>query len=612
MGSVAVPLAGLEESYDYIIVGGGTAGCVLANRLTEDKDVRVLLLEAGDDRTTDPLVLTPGLVAGVYGKDEYDWNFQSVPQSTLNNRIINQARGKMLGGSSALNFMMLVYPSKASIDAWAAVGNPNWNFEALKPYLKKFATVDVPSASTKDICSITYNNDTVAYGDGPVQVSFGEGYGVTNKGWFDTFASLDLLSKRDARDGQALGAFQNASSIDPTTKTRSFSAVTYLTPEVRARENLKILTNTHVNKVLFDTTGPEPVATGVEINVNGIVSQVSASLEVILSAGALQSPQILELSGVGSKEILAQHNIPVVFENPAVGEGMQDHPIVCQSFEVKEGTPSGDVLRDPAVLKALLDMYTADRSGPLGQLTISVAYTPLVNKTGVISDEGVKKLFAGRDFSNPARAAIRDIVTNPNEPTFQYILFPTQVHIADKPDNMATHLIPVEPENFLTVMTILNSPFSRGSVHIQSSDPKAAPVWDPKYNHDDLDMELLARGVQFVEHLVAPESALGKLLNQSGRRLPQLKGDDLETAKEIVRQRQISVFHVSGSCSMRPREQGGVVNERLQVYGAKGLRVVDASIFPIEPAGNIQSVVYSVAERAADLIKEDRRKAVKV
>ncbi|CCC11111.1 hypothetical protein SMACR_03818 [Sordaria macrospora] len=604
--ATAVPLAGLEQSYDYVIVGGGTAGCVLANRLTEDKDVRVLLLEAGGDKTTDPVVLTPGLVSGVYGKDEYDWNFESVPQSTLNNRIVNQARGKMLGGSSGINFMMLVYPSKASIDAWAAVGNPTWDYEALKPYLKKFATVDVPSASTKEITHITYNNDTVAYGDGPVQISFGEGYGITNEGWFDTFESLELLSKTDQRDGEALGAFQNANSIDPATNTRSFSAVAYLTAEVRARENLKILTNTHVNKVLFDTTGSEPVATGVEINVNGTVSQVSANLEVILSAGALQSPQILELSGVGSTEILSQHSIPVVVENPAVGEGMQDHPIVCQSFEVNEGTPSGDIMRDPAVVEALMAMYAADRSGPMGQLTISCAYTPLVNKTGVVSEQCIQDLFAGRDFSDPARAAVRDIVSDPNDPTFQYILFPTQVHIPDHPESMASHLIPVEPENFLTIMTILNSPFSRGSVHIASADPKAAPVWDPKYNHDELDMELLARGVQFVESLVAPNTALGKLLNQTGRRLPQLKGDDLETAKEIVRERQISVFHVSGSCAMRPREQGGVVNERLQVYGAKGLRVVDASIFPVEPSGNIQSVVYSVAERAADLIKEDR------
>lgn len=605
--ATAIPLAGLEKSYDYVIVGGGTAGCVLANRLTEDKDVSVLLLEAGGDKTTDPVILTPGLIAGIYGKEEYDWNFMSVPQPTLNNRIINQARGKMLGGSSGINFMMLVYPSKASIDAWAAVGNPNWDYNALKPYLKKFATVDVPSATTKDICSITYNNDTVAYGDGPVQVSFGEGYGPTNEGWFDTFESLDLLARTDQRDGEALGAFQNANSIDPATKTRSFSAVAYLTAEVRARENLKILTNTHVNRVLFDTSGDEPVATGVEININGTVSQVSANLEVILSAGALQSPQVLELSGVGSASILAQHDIPVVIENPAVGEGMQDHPIVCQSFEVNEGTPSGDVLRDPALVQSLLEMYQADRSGPMGQLTISCAYTPLVNKTGVVSEECVNDLFAGRDFSNPARAAVRDIVANPNEPTFQYILFPTQVSIPDKPESMASHIIPVEPENFLTVMTILNSPFSRGSVHIASNDPKAAPVWDPKFNNDELDMELLARGVQFVENLVAPDAALGKLLNQTGRRLPQLRGDDLETAKEIVRQRQISVFHVSGSCAMRPREQGGVVDERLKVYGAKNLRVVDASIFPVEPAGNLQSVVYATAERAADLIKEDRK-----
>jgi choline dehydrogenase-like flavoprotein len=171
---------------------------------------------------------------------------------------------------------------------------------------------------------------------------------------------------------------------------------------------------------------------------------------------------------------------------------------------------------------------------------------------------------------------------------------------------MAEYITPSQPENYLTVMTILNHPFSRGSIHISSSDVSSLPVWDPAYNTNPLDMELFARSLQFVDKIVAPTSAFGSLLKPSGKRIPDIRADDFEQAREIVRQRQISVFHVAGSCAMLPRDKGGVVDNRLRVYGVKGLRVVDASVFPLEPSGNLQSTVYAVAERAADILKEDR------
>ncbi|KAL1835765.1 hypothetical protein VTJ49DRAFT_6095 [Mycothermus thermophilus] len=602
-----------DQPFDYIVVGGGTAGLVVANRLSENSNVRVLVIEAGADKTADPLVLTPGLVAGLYGKDEYDWNFISTPQPSLNNRYINQARGKMLGGSSALNFLMLVYPSKGNIDAWAEVGNKSWNFEALAPYFRKFATVHAPPAPAKDLLGLNYVDEGKPAGDGPVHASYSEGYNATNKAWFDAFAELGLEAKSDPRDGTALGAVQNHATIDPSTHTRSFSASAYYTPEVAKRPNLVVLTETLVTKVLFDaSSGSEPIATGVEVlSKDGQRQRISASVEVILAAGALQTPQILELSGVGGRELLEKLGIPVIVDNPNVGEHLQDHPIVCQSFEVADGVPSADVLRDPNVLQALLGLYTADGrgAGPLGESIISIAYSPLVDGSGVASPHTASKLLAEHEASltTPSARAIRNLISSPTEPTFQYLLFPSQIHIPSNPASMADYIIPVLPENYITVMTILNQPFSRGSVHASSADPRAAPVWDPKYNDHPLDLELLARGVQFVERLVDPNGAFGgKVLKKGGKRLPELKADELETAKEIVRQRQISVFHVSGSCGMRPKEDGGVVDERLRVYGVKGLRVVDASVFPLEPVGNIQSVVYAVAERASDLIKEDR------
>jgi choline dehydrogenase-like flavoprotein len=516
----------------------------------------------------------------------------------------------MLGGSSALNFLMMVYPSKGNIDAWAALGNPSWNYDALAPYFRKFATVHTPPQSAKDLLGLTYLNEGLTKGDGPIQVAYSEGYGAPNKAWMQTFADLGLEMSTDPRDGNALGAFQNHASIDPETHTRSYACTGYYTPEVAKRPNLVVLTETLVNKVIFDTTsGEDAVATGVEIiTKDGQKKQVSASAEVILAAGALQTPQILELSGVGGRDLLEEHSIPVVVENPNVGEHIQDHPIVCQSFEVADGVPSGDVLRDGNILQALVGMYQTGGAGPLGQSVISVAYAPVVDGSGVVPVEAKKAFLAQHeaDLATPHAKVIRDLVESPTEATFQFLLFPSQVSIPDRPTSMAHYITPVLPENFITIMTIINQPFSRGSVHITSADVKALPTWDPKYNSNPLDMELLARAVQFVERLVDPATPFGGVLKQGGKRLPELRADDLETAREIVRQRQISVFHVAGSCAMRPREQGGVVDERLRVYGTKRLRVVDASVFPLEPVGNIQSVVYAVAERAADFIKEDR------
>lgn len=516
----------------------------------------------------------------------------------------------MLGGSSALNFMMVLYPTQSVLDAWGALGNPGWDHATLAPYLRRFATVHAPPQAARDVVGLTYHDESLAAGDGPIQISFGAGYGPTNKAWMETFAQLGLQVDSDPRNGKALGAFQNPASIDPASKTRSYAANGYYGPEVRQRSNLVVLTETVVTRVAFDQSGAVPVATGVEVLAkDGQKKEVAATVEVILAAGALQSPQILELSGVGDKRLLDQLGIPVVVDNANVGENMQDHPVVCQSFEVKDGVPSADVLRDPNVLNALIALYQDSRGGPLGQSVVSVAYAPAVDGSGVLTTEAKKSLFAEHEanLTGPADPIIRSVVESAEEPVFQFMLFPSQVRIPDRPANMADYMIPTRPENYITVMTVLNHPFSRGSVHITSSDVNHLPTWEPAYNKNALDFELLARAVQFVERIADPALPLGALLKEGGGRVPEIRGDTLEQAKDIVRQRQISVFHVVGSCAMLPRDKGGVVDHQLRVHGTRGLRVVDASIFPIEPTGNIQTTVYAVAERAADLIKEARR-----
>lgn len=239
----------------------------------------------------------------------------------------------------------------------------------------------------------------------------------------------------------------------------------------------------------------------------------------------------------------------------------------------------------------------------------------MADSSGVLDSEARKELLdkhlsaehkTPASYSAKEQEVIKTLIATTHEPTYQFLLFPTQINIPHVPTSMADYITPVEPENYITVMAMLNHPFSRGSVHIASANFQDAPVWDPKYNDQDIDLELLARAAQFTETLVKTEPFSG-LLKPDGRRL-QAKADSLEAAREVVRARQISVYHISSSAVMLPREAGGVVDNRLRVYGVKNLRVVDASVFPIEPLGNIQATVYAVAERAADILKEDRAK----
>ncbi|KAK8038381.1 glucose-methanol-choline oxidoreductase [Apiospora phragmitis] len=565
---------------DYIVVGGGTAGLTVASRLSEDEHVQVLVVEAGPAHDDDPL-------------------------AALQGRSINQARGRGLGGSSSMNFMMWLHPSRASMDAWEKLGNPGWGYDGLAPYFKKSCTVHPPSASAKQIAGLGSPHDFSEPGNGPVHVSFSEGYSMPlNNAWMETFSSLGYAVTADPRTGKAVGAFQNPASIDPATKARSYAA---------NAPNLTVLTDATVKRIIFEDAPDGPVAKGVVAQTKDGETTLSVRSEVILAAGALQSPQLLELSGIGGRQVLERCGISVLVDNPNVGERLQDHAIVCQSFEVGEGVPSGDVLRDSDLLNTLVQLYSSSQgAGPLGQSNISTAYIPLVDQHGIMSAENRKALFdthlRGADGSSMLSEefrVLRSVVEPQDEPTAQYLLFPSQISIPREPENMASYITPVQPQNFITIMTVLNHPFSRGSVHVTSSDVNVKPVLDPRYMTHPLDLEITARHVQFVEQIVKTEPFRSSLKEQ-GARLPETIGNDLEKAKDIVRRRQISVFHVCGTCAMLPRGRGGVVDSRLQVYGTKNVRVVDASIFPLQTLGNTQSVVYAVAERAADLIKQDR------
>lgn len=522
----------------------------------------------------------------------------------MHDRTIGQPRGKQLGGSSAINLMVIMYPSRENIDAWGQLGNTGWSFDELEPYFHKMATVTPPSTNAKEVTHVDEWYDPSIPGTGPLQIGWGSGYSADlNGAWVETFGQLGLEMSADPRSGNATGGFQNMQSVDPISKTRSYSATAFYGAEERARSNLVVLTNTVAKRILTKTTVDGVVATGVEIRTATNETQVvSARVEVILAAGSLQSPQILELSGIGNRELLEEYSIPVVLENPNVGEHLQDHAIVAQLFEVRDGVTTVNSLRNSTFLAEQMALFTSNQTGYLSQAQLSSAYTPFVDGKGRMSSDAVKSLLdehLGTEESNLETQVLRTLMETPNYNQVQYHLYPATLVTAN-----ASGATPTIERPCIAAMALLSHPFSRGTVHIVSPDIDTKPSWDPAFMTHPIDIELLANSVQFTENIVNTKPFADAL---TGVRYPDIIADTTENAKEIIREVAISSFHPSGSLAMLPRSQGGVVNERLLVYGTKNIRVVDASIFPLETSGNIQATVYAVAERAADLIKADHK-----
>ena len=528
--------------YDYIIVGAGSAGCVLANRLTADGRYSVLLLEAGPPDAY-PWIHVPIGYAKTMFDARYNWCFYTEPDPGMNGRKIYWPRGKTLGGSSSINGLIYVRGQREDYDRWAAAGNAGWSYDDVLPYFKRLEH--------------SVGGDPAYHGrDGPLWCSpIGRRHELIDA----VIAGAGELGI--ARNDDFNGAAQEGAGYYHLSTRRGWrcsTAVAYLKP-ARRRENLRIETGTQATRIAF--TGRR--AGGVSYRRRGDEHTARAHREVLLCAGAVQTPQLLQLSGVGPEALLRSFGIPVVHELPGVGENLQDHLQARVIYECTRPITTND---DLASFWRTIGMgidYLFTRDGPM-----AVG----INQGGIF-----------------ARAC--PDATTPD----------VQFHIATLSSDMAGS--PTHAFSGFTMSVCQLRPQSRGWVRIRSADPLTAPAMQANYLSTQADRETLIAGIRLARRLAAT-GALSPYVKCEYRPGPDVESDaDL---LEFARNTGGTIFHPSGTCKMgEARDRHAVVDPELRVHGVEGVRVVDCSIMPTLTSGNTNVPVIMIAEKAADLILRD-------
>lgn len=536
--------------FDTIIVGAGSAGCVLADKLSADGRDRVLVLEAGGTDNRFWIQVPLG-----YGKTFFDpavnWAYDTDADPGLGGRRDFWPRGKVLGGSSSINAMVYIRGHAEDYNEWEAAGNRGWGYENVLPYFRAMEDNEAGE------------NQWHGTG-GPLHVS---NMAAEVENYTRTFleagqqAGLPLNVDFNGESQEGVGYYQ----ITTKGGRRMSASRAFLKPAMR-RANVKVETRAHVTRLLFEGTR----VTGVEYRQNGTLHTVKARREVVLSGGAINSPQVLQLSGVGSGALLQRHGIDVVLDNPNVGKHLQDHLGINYSYRVKTATLN-ERLR-PWWGKLLVGMhYILTRRGPL---SICINH--------------------GGGFFRTS-----DDLTRPNMQLY-FQAFST----IDSKAKATTERPILHPDPFPAFSIGLSScrPTSRGEISILSADPFEQPVIQPNSFSTNKDVDEMLSAVKFLR-VLAGQPAMLEVIEEE--LLPGLQCTSDEDLIEDFRQRSGTVFHPSCTCKMGPDVSGSVVDDRLRVHGIEGLRVVDASVFPSVPSGNTNAPVMMVASRAADLIRED-------
>ncbi|KAI0046210.1 GMC oxidoreductase [Auriscalpium vulgare] len=584
-----------DKSFDYVVIGAGTSGLALATRLAEDPAISVLVLEAGKYHGDEPSTRLPAMYAKNFDNPDYDWAFATTPQSHADNTTYIWHRGKGLGGSSALNFYVWNRPPAVDIDAWEKLGNPGWNWANYLKYSNKVINF-IPPPDTK-VTAERQTSDPAYYGtSGPITVGFPNG----STGWDvtlqDTLNKIGIKTITDGSGGQGIGTFMVTSTVDPRTNARKYSVDYVPSPQP---SNLTILSLATVTRVLLskERPGSDAIATEVEFLFDDQKKTVKASKEVLVSAGAIKSPQILELSGIGDRDILQKAGVESIVDLPAVGTNVQEHLYVGISCELNdpENFNTLDPLHDPEIAAENLQLYQKGEGLFLTGL-LNLTHTPLSlvsTHADAIHGAFTEKLKAGKYLGKPG-------ITEQLEVQLDVAKNGAETELISFPCFLSTPNPPEPGKKYISLVPAINHPFSRGTIHIASADPLASPAIDPHYLEEDVDLQTFLEQVKFARRVgtLAPLSAhVGKEINP---------GPDIQTDEQLtawLKKNMNSVYHTAGSCSMLPRDKGGVVDPQLKVYGTANVRVVDLSIVPLHVAAHTQATAYTIAEQAADIIK---------
>ncbi|THH30676.1 hypothetical protein EUX98_g3515 [Antrodiella citrinella] len=585
-----------KGSFDYIVIGGGTAGLTLASRLTEDPHNSVLVLEAGNDNTSDANILRPASYGAHFGNDAYSWGRKTSEQSHAANNQIVWHCGKGLGGSSGINFMIYMRPSSDCVDDFERLGNPGWNSKHLERLLCKVEGYVPPSQP--DARFDTHWQAARKLGThGPLKISFPPGENELEFIVLEAFKKAGIPVARDPFGGDITGVWMAPNAYDLVTHTRSYSATAYYLPH-RDRPNFTVLLNALVARAITQKAHSGFVtATGVEFFHGGKKYVVHANKEVIVCAGALKSAHILELSGIGRKEVLEKINVPVQVDLNGVGTNVQDHVCNAMSFELKDDVPydTSDILRDPKVAAEHIRLHSTGAGIHTSGLTNILCVPPeLVSpnapKVYQRAKEHILKHWYSYSPEVQAQYRIRLDRIDKKIPGTEILLLKGYFSMPNRTG---------KGKKYITLLNILNNALSRGTIHAISNDPLEDPEYDPHYLEITADLDIMVEQVHLSRRL-ASTSPLKEII---AREL--LPGPDVQTDEQIREWIASTIgtpWHIACTCSMMPRDKGGVVDPQLKVYGTTNIRVADLSIIPIHVASHPMSVVYAIGEYAAEVI----------
>jgi choline dehydrogenase len=530
----------VTESYDYIVVGSGSAGCVVANRLSEDPSTRVLVLEAGGN-DHNPLLHVPAGILGL--SDKYKWKFPTAPDDTRNNKSEMMEGGKVVGGTSSINGMVWVRGNPRDYDSWAEEGCVGWDFASLLPYFRSMESFEGGESAFRG-------------GSGPQHVSFLRVRHRLTEAFVDAAKNAGHVFNEDYNGEHQAGIAYG--QVSQKRGLRESSASSFLDP-ARKRRNLRLATKAYVRRILFEKSR----AVGVEYERNGSIRVVRCEREVILTAGAIATPRLLQLSGVGPADKLREAGIEVQVDLPGVGANLQDHLGIALFFEANVKTMNRE-FTPWDIARGGVDLLVRGR----GTATAAFAHAILF---GSVEGNGVdyKAIFApyGLTASEHSPGGLK------------------------REKLMDTNAVTVRP-------TVLH-PRARGTVVVCSADPNRPPLIRHRYASDDRDVLTLVSICRAVREIISRDPMAPYIVREL---LPGTEVSSDSDWEHSIRERAYPGKHVGGTCKMGV-DESSVVDPRLNVYGVEGLRVMDMSITPRLPTGNTNAPAMLIGARGADLVR---------